>query len=325
VARSEQAASDLRPPTSDAIDRRRFVGLLSGALVTALGARGGAAQPAVRTDRKFRADAELVPTPVTVRDGNGRLVPSLTRDDFTVQEGGLEQPITQFTGERLPVSVALVLDVSDSMRGPRMDDARQALAVFVDGLLTPEDEVALVLFNHAPRVVSSWTTDRARIREALDSARPTGGTAIYDAVNAALPLFADRAHPRGAIVLVSDGADTASDTTVIELKQALGRGDVFLYGIAVDTPNARSSQRINPQVFIELSAQSGGYAEVITSTADIAGATVRIAEELNAQYMLGYTPTTPSSTRSARYRSIRVTVKGGDGAYRIRARRGVVR
>jgi VWFA-related protein len=170
--------------------------------------------------------------------------------------------------------------------------------------------------------VAGWSTDRAVLREALDAARPTGGTAIYDAVAAALPLFADRQHPRAAMVLVSDGADTASDTTVIELKQRLGRNDVFLYCIAVDTPNARSSTtRINPQVFHELSAQSGGYAEIVSSTAGIAPATTRIAEELNAQYMIGYTPATPGD---GRYHSIRVTVGSGD-RYVVRARRGVVR
>jgi Ca-activated chloride channel homolog len=203
-----------------------------------------------------------------------------------------------------------------------MDDARAAIRVFIEERLSPDDEVALLVFNHSTRLLADWTSDRDRLREALEGARPTGGTAIYDAVGTALPLFTNRTHPRAAIVLVSDGADTASDTTVIDLKQRLGRGDVFLYGIAVDTPNERSARRINPQVFHELSAQSGGYAEVVGSTADIGPATARIADELNAQYMLGYTPTTPSN---GRLKSIRVSVTSGGSRYVVRARRGVVR
>lgn len=305
--------------------RRRFVARLASAgacLATAglMGRRTAAQQPIISND-VFRSSAELVPTAVTVRDGGGRLVRSLTRDDFRVTEAGTEQPITQFSHERVPVSLALVLDISDSMRGPRMDDARRAIGTFVDDLLKPEDEASLLVFNHATRVLAGWTSDRGVLREALDSAGPTGGTAIYDAINTALPLFTDRRHPRAAMVLVSDGADTASDTTVIDLKQKLGRGDVFLYGVAVDIPNLRSALRVNPQVFRELSAQSGGYAEVITSTEEIAPATARIAEELNAQYMLGYTPSTPGT---GRYRSIRVSV-GERGTYQVRARRGVVR
>ena len=308
--------------------RRRFLAGLARAgtaacLAGVVGRQAGAAQRgALKSDKRFYIDAELVPTAVTVRDGSGRLVTSLTREDFAVSEGGAPQTITQFAMDRVPVSLALVLDISDSMRGPRMEDARLALRTFVEDLLKPEDEAALLVFNHEPRVLAGWSTDRAALGEALDAARPTGGTAIYDAVAAALPLFANRQHPRAAIVLVSDGADTASDTTVIELKQRLGRSDVFLYCVAVDTPNARSSTtRINPQVFHELSAQSGGYAEVVSSTAGIAPATARIAEELNAQYMIGYTPSAPGN---GRIRSIRVTVTKGD-AYTVRARRGVVR
>jgi Ca-activated chloride channel homolog len=269
----------------------------------------------------FRAGAELVPSAVTVRDGEGRLVTSLQREDFNVTESGAEQPVTQFTRERVPLNLALILDVSDSMRDPRMDDARLALKVFLEELLKPEDEAALLVFSHATRVLSNWTTDREPLVAALAETKPTGGTAIYDAVNAAIPLFRDRRHPRAAMVLVSDGADTASDTAVTDLKQRLSRGDVFLYGVAIDTPNARSAQRINPQVFRELSAQSGGYAEVIGSTADIGPATARIADELNAQYMLGYTPATPGD---GRYRSIRISV-GKTFGYTVRARRGVVR
>jgi Ca-activated chloride channel family protein len=306
--------------------RRDFLTrVLSGGALAAWSASGvlhASRQQRLSSKEVFRAGAELVPTAVTVRDGAGRLVTSLDREDFTISEAGTEQPITQFSRERVPLNLALVLDVSDSMRGPRMDDARLALTTFLQDLLKPEDEAALLVFNHATRVLSNWTTDREPLLAALAEVKPTGGTAIYDAIDTALPLFTNRRHPRAAIVLVSDGADTASDTTVIELKQRLGRGDIFLYGVAVDTPNARSSQRINPQVFRELSAQSGGYAEVVASTAEIGPATLRIAEELNAQYMVGYTPTTPGDGKG--YRSIRVSA-GKAREFNVRARRGVVR
>lgn len=293
-----------------------WAGVVGGGRVTLHGR-----QRPLRSYEVFRGGAELVPTTVTVRDASGRLVTTLDQDDFSVAESGRVQPITQFARDRVPVSLALVLDISDSMRGPRMDDARAALAVFIDELLAEEDEAALIVFNHESKVLAGWALDRAPLGAALTEVRPTGGTAIYDAILQALPMFADRRHPRGAILLVSDGADTASSTSVVDLKQQLARSDVLLYGIAVDTPNARSAARINPQVFHELSAQSGGYAEIVSSTAEIAPAAARIAEELNNQYMLGYTPTTPGD---GRYRSIRVTVGTGD-AYLVRSRRGVVR
>jgi Ca-activated chloride channel family protein len=298
--------------------RRRDVVLSLAALLA--GTRGRASQRPEGPDPRFRADTELVPTAVTVRDGSGRLITSLDRDAFELSEDGAVQPITQFTRERVPVSVALALDISDSMRGSRMDDARVAVLNFLEHLLNEEDETALLFFNHAARIAQTWTRDRAGLAGLLQDLRPTGSTAIYDAIALSLPLFADRAHPRAALVVVSDGADTASDTTVTALKQQLARDDVFLYIVGIASPTVRGPSKINPAVLRELAGSSGGYAEVIASTAEIAGATERIAEELNNQYMLGYMP---ANSGDGKYHTIRVRVKQGD--YQVRARRGVTR
>ena len=268
----------------------------------------------------FRSAAELVATAVTVRDADGRLVTNLTQSDFTVEEDGIVQPITQFTTERVPVSLTLALDISDSMRGQRMVDARAALATFLDKLLAPEDEAALLGFNHAARMYAGWTTEKAAMRARLDSITPSGGTAMYDAIDVALPVFESRQHPRAALLLVSDGADTASDATPTQIKQRLVRSDVFLYAIGIDSLDARNSRRINPFTLNELTAQGGGYTEIVKSTEELAPATERIAEELNHQYMIGYTPL---KRGNGQYHTVRVRV--ADQSYRVRARRGVVR
>jgi len=278
-------------------------------------------QPAIDLRSKsFRAASELVTTAVTVRDAEGRLVTTLEQQDFSIEEDGVPQPITQFTKARVPVSVSLTLDISDSMRGQRMADARTALAHFLDRLLAPEDEAALVGFNHEARLFAPWTTERAGMRARLDDIRPSGGTALYDAIDVSLPLFESRQHPRAAVLLVSDGADTASDTSPTALKQKLNRSDVFLYAIGIDSADARASTRINPFTLQELTSQGGGYTEIIRTTADLGPATERIAEELNSQYMLGYTPTRKAD---GTYHLVRVRVT--NDTYRVRARRGVVR
>jgi len=274
----------------------------------------------LRKNDNFRATSELVSTAVTVRDGEGRLVTTLGKDDFTIEEDGVAQPITQFTKERVPVSLSLTLDMSDSMRGQRMVDARAALANFLDTLLAVEDEASLIGFNHEARMFGPWTTDRAALRTKLEAIRPSGGTALYDAIDASLPQFASRQHPRAAILLVSDGADTASDRTPTELKQILVRTDIFLYAIGIDSTDARNSTRINPFTLNELTSQGGGYTEIIRSTAELGPATERIADELNHQYMIGYTPTTRAD---GTYHSVRVRVS--NDTYKVRARRGVVR
>jgi Ca-activated chloride channel homolog len=273
-----------------------------------------------RRSETFRAASELVTTAVTVRDADGRLITNLEQKDFIVEEDGVPQSITQFTKERVPVSLSLTLDVSDSMRGQRMADARTALAHFLDKLLAIDDEASLLGFNHETRLFGNWTTERAGLRARLEAIRPTGGTAMYDAIDATLPLFEQRQHQRAALLLVSDGADTASDMSPTALKQKLARSDVSLYAIGINSIDAKNSTRINPFTLNELTSQGGGYTEIVASAAELGPATERIAEELNHQYMIGYTP---AKRGDGQYHSIRVKVT--NDAYRVRARRGVVR
>jgi VWFA-related protein len=266
--------------------------------------------------RVFRSDVELVSTPVTVVDEDGRLVTTLGREDFEVFDDGIARPVAHFTGDRLPVSVALVLDASDSMVGPRMADARAALARFADELLLPDDEAALVVFNHQPRVAAAWRDRRALLRSRLDEIQPSGGTAIYDAVTATLPLFDSRRHPRAAMVVVSDGADTASDTTLMALRDILTGSDVFIYAIAIAASGRRSTE-VNPWALRDMTSRGGGYTEVIANAAELGPATSRIADELNHQYMLGFSP---GRRPDGGYHTIRISVRGRP--YRVRSRRG---
>jgi len=277
-------------------------------------------RPVDLRNNNFRAASELVTTAVTVRDAEGRLVTNLQQVDFTIEEDGVPQPITQFTKERVPISLSLTLDISDSMRGQRMADARGALANFLDKLLAVDDEAALLGFNHEARMLAPWTTERGGMRQRLDDITPSGGTALYDAIDVSLPLFESRMHPRAAILLVSDGADTASDRTPTQLKSKLVRSDVFLYAIGIDSLDARNSTRINQYTLGELTSQGGGYTEIIRSAADLGPATERIAEELNHQYMIGYTPATRGD---GKLHTVRVKVS--NSTYKVRARRGVVR
>jgi Ca-activated chloride channel homolog len=277
------------------------------------------AQGAVQAPRVFRSDVELVTTAVTVTDEAGRLVTNLGQGDFEIYEDGHAQRIAQFTSERVPVSLGLALDTSDSMAGQRLIDAQTALVRFLDDLLAPDDEAAIILFNHHPRVAATWTTARSTLNRHFHDLHPQGGTAMYDAIAASLPLFTGRGHPRAALVVVSDGADTASDTTLVELRAQLLREDVFVYAIAIDAPDARPSAKVNPHALRELTGQSGGYTEIISDSSELGPATARIAEELNHQYMLGYTPDRPAD---GSFRAIRVRVHSGD--YRVRSRRGYV-
>ena len=137
----------------------------------------------------------------------------LERDAFEIFEDGQPQTITQFTGERVPIGLGVLLDTSDSMFGARIRDARAALDRFLFELLDRDDEFFVLAFNHAPHLLTGWTADPAVVRPALDAIYPSGATGAYDAVVAALPLFERRHRQRAAMLIISDGADTASDAT----------------------------------------------------------------------------------------------------------------
>ncbi|MBI1875654.1 MAG: VWA domain-containing protein [Acidobacteria bacterium] len=275
--------------------------------------------PAVSRAQIFHSGVDVVYVNATVTDSNGRLVQGLARDDFVIYEEGVEQPVTQFTGERVPVSLGLLLDASDSMLGAPMRDLRLAVDRFLVDLLPASDEAFILAFNHRPYPVATWNSPPSRVAHTVEAIRPWGGTAIYDALVAAMPMFGRRQHQRAATVVISDGADTASDTTLADVRSAFHRSDAFLYAIAIDVPDKRRSARVRPEALKELTDASGGYTEVIHSTQELGDATARIADELNHQYTLGYVAPRPAD---GTYRSIRVKVK--TAGYFVRARRGYV-
>lgn len=283
-------------------------------------ARLGAERPAAVGRAGFQTTPALVTTAVTVRERNGRLVANLTKSDFVVQEDGRPQVITGFTSARTPLSVAIVIDTSQSLRAERMQATRAAVRRFIESSLAPDDEVALVSFNHAVNVVSTWTTDRTALGARLDALVPTGSTALYDAVFQSFSLFNTRRRQRAAMVVISDGADTVSDRTPTQLKAALLGTDVFLYWIAVDHAEARPSARINPYTIAEIAAQANGYSDVLKSTEEIDAALTRVSDELNHQYMLSYEPAAPAGGST---HTVRITVPNRN--YVVRARREVRR
>jgi Ca-activated chloride channel family protein len=265
----------------------------------------------------FRARVDIVEVTVSVTDGNGRLITGLAKDDFQIFEDGVEQAITQFTDQRVPVSVELLLDASDSMRGQPVVDARLALDRFVGELLLPGDEVFVATFNHRPRLASKWTTPPSALQNVLADLKPSGGTAIYDALAETSRLFERRKHVRAASIVISDGADTASDRSLYQAIEVIRRNDAFVYALAIDAPDARAATRVNPDSLREITSLTGGYTEVVRTAADLGPATARIADELNKQYTIGYSSLRPPD---GKWRPLRVRVRSGE--YFVRARRG---
>src|SRR5438093_4938638 len=227
--------------------------------------------PSLHAQTPLKSGIEVITVAATVRDSEGRLPTSLTREMFDIFEDGEPQAVTQFTHERVPIGLGVLLDISDSMYGKRIQDARSAIDRFLFELLDPGDEFFILAFNHRPHILTRWTNAPDVVRRALDALRPSGGTAAYDAVLAALPLIDAGSRRRAALVLISDGADTASTATLREVRSALLRSDAFAYAIAIDPPEPQAiNARVNPAALREITDESGGPTELVQTSADLA-------------------------------------------------------
>jgi len=183
---------------------------------------------------RFRTGVDLINVSATVTDASGRFVPNLHKEDFIVYEDGKEQTITHFNAERVPVSLGITLDTSGSMAGDKFEHAQAALDRFLFDLLDAKDEVFLVRFSNDAFLEQGWTTDKGRISRALRQITPRGGTAMYDAVAEAVPLADRGSNRKKAVLVISDGNDTNSETHVSEVQQLVRQTEVLVYAIGID-------------------------------------------------------------------------------------------
>jgi VWFA-related protein len=189
---------------------------------------------------KFKSGVDLVNLTATVTDDNGRFVPGLTKEDFAILDNGQAQAITHFSSERVPVSLGILLDTSGSMTDEKMNAARSAINRFVGELLGPEDELFFMEFADRAYLRQDWTTDRQAITRAVRRVQAGGGTSMYDAIADALPIAGNGKHRKKAILVISDGNDTHSRTSVYELRQAIRESEVLVYALGVDGHDPRS-------------------------------------------------------------------------------------
>jgi Ca-activated chloride channel family protein len=218
----------------------RAFGVISAVLsLLAITVRGQqpppAPKPAGQDDGfRFKSGVELINVTATVSDSSGRFVPGLRKEDFVVYEDEQPQQVTHFSAERVPVSLGITLDTSGSMAGAKINAAQNALDRFLYDLLDKQDEIFLYRFSNYPVLLQSWTTDRQLLTRALGRLTPNGGTAMYDTVAEAIPLAAKGQNRKKALLVISDGNDTASRTDIREIKQQIRESEVLVYAIGID-------------------------------------------------------------------------------------------
>jgi Mg-chelatase subunit ChlD len=212
---------------------RFWIGLTAAAAAIVLAAASDVAGQK-QDEFRFRSGVDLVNVTATVIDRNGRFVPGLRQEDFIVYEENQLQEVTHFSNERVPVSLGIVLDTSGSMVGEKLTHALMAIDRFLTKLLSPEDEIFLYKFSNFPELVQDWTTDRTRLSRSIRRMNAGGGTAMLDAIAEAAPMAQSGQNRKRAIVLISDGNDTDSQSSLNEVKQLIRESEVMVYAIGID-------------------------------------------------------------------------------------------
>jgi Ca-activated chloride channel family protein len=240
----------------------------------------------------FRSGSRVVPSYVTVVDGNNRLVTDLTRDDFEILDNGRLQEITVFDNEVRPFTVVLMLDTSISMTH-RLKDLYAGAEQFLLRLL-PHDKAIVGAFNDKIEFASGFSSDRNSLISTLQHLDFGNETHLYDALYASLDQL-EQVEGRKVILLFTDGADFGSrQGSGGALARARDR-EVMLYGIGLETEffNGQTVIRSKPDSILNRFANEtgGGYFD-LKRNADLNASFTRVAQELRSQYLLGFSPAT---------------------------------
>lgn len=295
--------------------------------VTLLPGRPLAQTPQAPTPR-FTSSVDVVSVAAVVRDRKGRFVRDLSRDDFMIVEGGKARTILDFERQADgPVKLALLVDVSGSMRtGSKAVDARQAADHVFSGLRRG-DQAAVFTFDSALRQVLDFTSDRRKLDAALDAVEePFGQTSLYDAVAATARLMVDTERSRKklphrtAVVVLTDGVDTKSRLSPAQVAAIASNIDVPVYVVAVlslvDDPREMDRQKSAAEADLEALAQrTGGELFMASAPAHASLAARQILGELRHQYLLAFEASALPGWRP-------LEVRARDGGLVVRARSG---
>lgn len=263
-------------------------------------------------------EVDLVNLYVIVRSRSGRYVTDLLRDDFRVLENGRLQQIQRFSAEGKPLSIAIVLDTSLSMKGSRLESAQKAALEFLDAL-RPEDQAMVVTFDDEVRIPEELTAEAGVLADDIRSADAAGGTALYDAVWRTSRRLG-RFDGRKVMVLLSDGRDEAASglepgslhTLEEALDQAL-RNDVMIFAIGLgrQLDTLDFYQRYSLESLLDrLASETGGRMIALSRAGQLKRAFNDVALDLRHQYTIAYISDDPS--RDGKWRRIELTVPGED-------------
>jgi VWFA-related protein len=264
--------------------------------------------PAGEQDSTFSVDVKVVTLFATVRQPDGRVETNLSQDDFSVEEDGRPQTIRYFSRESdLPLTIGILVDTSKSQKEV-LEPERRASYTFLDRVLRPDRDHAFVAhFDITFGVLQSLTPSRQDLAAALDRLRipVLAGTLLYTGLKRASEDVMRAQSGRKAFILLSDGVDYHSRTSLVTAIEYVQRADTIVYSILFADPRNRSQR--GPEVMRRLAKETGGRYFEVTRDNPIDRIFSQIEDELRHQYSIGYTPNRTDD--GGKFRKIRLTTR----------------
>jgi Ca-activated chloride channel homolog len=264
----------------------------------------------------FEVGIEIINLNLSVTDARNNYVTDLEEKDFAVFEDGIRQELSLFTHENLPISMVVMIDVSASM-DEKLPQARAAAIQFVK-TLRPQDSAQVLQFNDRATVLQAFTADTGSLEAAINKTSASGPTALHNALYIALKDLGKQKKAgelkRRAIILLSDGEDTASLVTDEQVLDLARKTEINIYAVSLRPNRAqdRTRQAFSQAEFLltALSRDTGGRVFFPNSLSELDRVYAQIAEELRTQYSLGYV--SANRRRDGKWRRIVVRIPSRD-------------
>jgi VWFA-related protein len=284
----------------NALNRRGFLGALGGASL-ALGQDQ-------ELDNLIKVETRLVQLYATVVNSKGELVTTLPQSAFKVFENNVEQPIKLFRREDFPVSLGLIIDNSGSMRDRRQKVESAALAMVKAS--NKLDQVFVVNFNDEAYLDCDFTSNIKEMEEkGLSRIDSRSGTAFYDALSMSVDHVKRGKRDKRVLMLITDGADNASGTTLEKLLAKLHASEgIVVHAIGLLGTEAPRDAKKAKRAIQQITQATGGLCFFPEQLSDVEKLAVQVAHDIRNQYTIGYSPTNQALDGS--FRTVRVTAQG---------------
>jgi Ca-activated chloride channel homolog len=279
-------------------------------------------QPDMNTSDVIEMNVEMTLVNVSVTDSFNNSVTSLNKENFKVYEDGIEQQISAFSSEDVPISVGLIFDVSGSMVD-KFDRARQAAVQFLH-TANPRDEFFLVNVRDRAELTNRFTSSVKELETRILFTVAGGRTALLDAVYLGLDQIRNAHNGKRALLIISDGGDNHSLYNEADIRSWLKESDCQLYAMGIFDHHLgrKTEERYGWSLLSELVETTGGRVFPVSKLTDLPDIASKIGIELRNQYVLGYKPQDTRHNHAWRRIKVKLNAPKGLPPVKVYARSG---